>query len=179
MSLHAESGAALAAAPSLSRRMACFVYEGLILFGMLLVPAAIGATFNAFTGQRYALRMDAPLGIISIVMYAMYFAWFWSARGQTLPMQTWRIRVVGTDGAPLSHWRALTRHVASYAWFGPAVLLASLNGWKVGVGLNVAVALVVGVIAYALLALLHPQRQFWHDALCGTRLIQEQPPASV
>ena len=174
MSLHAESGAALTVAPSLSRRMACFVYEGLVLFGMLLIPAAIGVTFNVLTSQRYALRIDAPLGIISIVMYAAYFTWFWSARGQTLPMQTWRIRVVRTDGAPMSRLRALMRHVASYAWFGPAVLLASLNGWKVGVGLNFAVALVVGVIAYALLALLHPQRQFWHDALCGTRLIQER-----
>ena len=32
----------------------------------------------------------------------------------------------------------------------------------------------VGVIAYAMLTLLHPHRQFWHDALCGTRLIDER-----
>jgi hypothetical protein len=27
------------------------------------------------------------------------------------------------------------------------------------------------VIAYALLAFLHPQRQFLHDVVCGTRLV--------
>jgi len=26
-----------------------------------------------------------------------------------------------------------------------------------------------------LLALLHPQRQFWHDALCGTQIIDAPP----
>ena len=140
MSGRVEAGAAFAAAPSLSRRMACFVYEGLILFGMLLIPAAIGAAFNAATGQRYALRTDTPLGVISFVMYAAYFTWFWSVRGQTLPMQTWRIRVVTVRGEPLSRLRALARYIASYAWFAPAVLLASVNGWKVGVGPNFAVA---------------------------------------
>ena len=32
------------------------------------------------------------------------------------------------------------------------------------------------LLAYAALAWLHPQRQFWHDAACGTRLITWQPP---
>ena len=32
-----------------------------------------------------------------------------------------------------------------------------------------------GVIAYAMLALLHPQRQFLHDAICGTRLVTWRP----
>jgi hypothetical protein len=27
---------------------------------------------------------------------------------------------------------------------------------------------------YAALSRLHPQRQFWHDALCGTRLVAER-----
>jgi hypothetical protein len=31
--------------------------------------------------------------------------------------------------------------------------------------------MIVGVIVYALLAFLHPQRQFLHDAVCGTRLV--------
>jgi uncharacterized RDD family membrane protein YckC len=33
----------------------------------------------------------------------------------------------------------------------------------------------VGIAAYALLSFLHPQRQFWHDALCGTRLVGTPP----
>jgi hypothetical protein len=36
-------------------------------------------------------------------------------------------------------------------------------------------SLSVGVLAYALLSHLHPQRQFWHDAVCGTRLVTWRP----
>ena len=170
MSGRVEAGAAVFAAPSLSRRMACFVYEGLILFGIGLIPGAIGALFVALTGHQHPLQSDAALRVITLAIYAVYFSWFWSARGQTLPMQTWHIRVVTTRGAPLSQPRALMRFIASCAWFAPATLLASINGWTRWQGLA---SVAVGVIAYALLALLHPQRQFWHDALCGTRLISE------
>jgi len=165
-------GAAMAAAPSLSRRMACFVYEGLILFGIGLIPGAIGALFVALTGHQHPLQSDTALRVITFTIYAVYFTWFWSVRGQTLPMQTWHIRVVTAQGQPLTQPRALMRFITSCAWFAPAALLASVNGWTRWQGLG---AIAVGVVAYALLTLLHPQRQFWHDALCGTRLIDDRP----
>ena len=171
MTGRAEDGAA-AAAPSLSRRMACFVYEGLILFGIGLIPGAIGALFVALTGHQHPLQSDSALRVITFTIYAVYFTWFWSMRGQTLPMQTWHIRVVTARGGPLTQPRALMRFIASCAWFAPAALLASVNSWTRWQGLG---AIAVGVIAYALLTLLHPQRQFWHDTLCGTRLIDERP----
>ena len=42
-------------APSLRRRMACFLYEGMILFGIGLIPGAVGALFVALTGQTHPL----------------------------------------------------------------------------------------------------------------------------
>ena len=161
--------------PSLKRRMASFVYEGLLLFGIGLIPGAIGALFVALTGHQHPLQSDTALRVITLAIYAVYFSWFWSVRGQTLPMQTWHIRVVTAAGQPLSQARALARFVASCAWFAPAAAIAALNGWARWQGLA---AIAVGVIGYALLALLHPQRQFWHDALCGTLLIDARtaPP---
>ncbi len=165
------TGSALKA-PSLGRRMASFAYEGLLLFGIGLIPGAIGALLVALTGNQHPFQNDTALRVITLLIYAVYFTWFWSVRGQTLPMQTWHIRVVTDKGEHLSPWRALARFAASCAWFAPAALLAAANGWTRWHGLA---AMGIGVVAYALLALAHPQRQFWHDALCGTRLITVLP----
>ncbi|MDP9046111.1 MAG: RDD family protein [Pseudomonadota bacterium] len=163
----AGDGGALEA-PSLWRRMASFVYEGMLLFGIGLIPGAVGAAFEALTGHRHPLQSDTALRVITFVIYAIYFGWCWSARGQTLSMQTWQIRVVTADGAPLSQSRALLRFLAACAWFAPATLIASLNHWTRWQGLAV---IAVGVVAYALLTRLLPQRQFWHDIVCRTRLV--------
>ena len=171
-----EGTGCAAQAPSLKRRMASFVYEGLLLFGIGLIPGAIGALFVALTGHHHPLQSDTALRVITLLIYAVYFSWFWSARGQTLPMQTWHIRVVTVDGKPLSQARALARFGASCAWVAPAAAIAALNDWTRWQGLA---AVAVGVVGYALLALLHPQRQFWHDALCGTRLVDARPAAVV
>lgn len=165
-------GAPALLVPSLKRRMACFVYEGMMLFGIGLIPGAIGAVFTALTGNTHPLQSDTALRVIAFVIYGVYFIWFWSRRGQTLPMQTWHIRVVTLSGQPLSQQRALMRYVASCAWFAPATALAALNHWT---RWDALAAVAVGVIGYALLSLLHPQRQFWHDALCGTQLIDAPP----
>ena len=159
--------------PGLWRRMASFVYEGLLLLGIGLLPGLLGAIFFALTRQRHPLQSDLVLRGFTLLLYAVYFSWFWSVRGQTLPMQTWNIRVTNVDGRPLSQPRALLRFVGSCAWFAPAALLTAVNGWTGWQGL---LAGLIGVIAYALLALLHPERQFWHDAMCGTRLVDTRGP---
>ena len=166
------AAAVVGATPGLKRRMASFVYEGLLLFGIGLIPGVIGALFVALTGHEHPLQSYTALRAITLMIYAVYFSWFWSTRGQTLPMQTWHIRVVTAQGEPLSQPRALARFIASCAWFAPAAALASINHWTRWQGLA---AIGIGVVAYALLALLHPQRQFWHDALCGTRLVNVSP----
>jgi uncharacterized RDD family membrane protein YckC len=162
-------------APGLMRRMASLVYEALLLFGIGLIPGAIGALFVALGGTEGAPWSELALQAIAVAIYAAYFGWFWSSRGQTLPMKTWQIRVVTAQGEPLTPARALARFVASCAWVAPAVVLAHLNRWSPR---ETLAAVGVGVIAYALLALLHPQRQFWHDALCRTRLVDARPAAA-
>jgi uncharacterized RDD family membrane protein YckC len=158
--------------PSLRRRMACFVYEALILFGISLIPGALGALFVALSGQQHPLQSETALRVYTFFIYGAYFVWFWSRRGQTLPMQTWHIRLIGPDGNSPTPALAAARFVAACAWFAPAAALAALNGWHRWQALG---AVLVGIVAYALLALLHPQRQFWHDALCGTRLVTWRP----
>ena len=152
--------------------MACFVYEAMILFGIGLVPGALGALFTAQTGHRDPLQSDAVLRGFAFVIYGIYFVWFWSRRGQTLPMQTWHIRVETRRGELLSQGRALVRYVACWVWIVPAALLASVNHWSPWQSLG---AVAAWIVVYAALARLHPQQQFWHDALCRTRLVSYRP----
>lgn len=157
------------ATPSLLRRMACFVYEATLLFGLGLIPGIVGAWFVAQTGQRHPLQGETALQLFALLFYGVYFVWFWASRGQTLAMQTWHIRLVGADGAGISQGRALGRYVACCAaWFLPAAVIARvahLGPWQ-----SLA-ATAIGIAIYALLALAEPTRQFWHDRLCGTRLV--------
>lgn len=148
--------------------MACFVYEAMILFGIGLIPGLIGAIFVAQTGHRHPWQSDAALRVYAFVIYGIYFVWFWSYRGQTLPMQTWHIRIESREGAPLSQARALLRYVACWVWIAPPALLAAALHWTPWQSLG---AVAGWIVVYAALALLHPQRQFWHDALCHTRLV--------
>jgi uncharacterized RDD family membrane protein YckC len=152
--------------------MSCFVYEGLQLFGVSLIPGIIGATWVAQTG--HPLQSVTALRVFAFALYALYFTWFWSGpRGQTLAMQTWQVRVVTQHGERLGRGRALARFFAACIWFAPAALLAAALHWDPWQGL---LAIVVGVVVYALLALLQPQRQFWHDVVCGTRLVAAPRP---
>ena len=111
-----------AARRALLRRMTCFVYEAMLLFGIALVPAVLGTLFFAQTGQSHPLQSEGVVRAFALVVYGIYFVGCWSVRGQTLAMQTWRIRVVAADGARLSQARALARYVACcIAWFAPAM----------------------------------------------------------
>ncbi|NUZ06155.1 RDD family protein [Piscinibacter koreensis] len=159
--------------PGLARRMACFVYEAMLLFGIGLIPGAVGAWFVAQTEHQHPLQSDAALRVYAFVFYGVYFTWFWSRRGQTLAMQTWRIEVVTADGKRLSQARALMRYLAACMWFLPGTLYAQVNRLPPWQSLA---AVGAGIVLYALLTLLQREHQFWHDVVCGTRLVELPPP---
>jgi uncharacterized RDD family membrane protein YckC len=85
------------------------------------------------------------------VALGAYFLWLWRRNGQTLAMQTWRIRLVAADGTePIGYGRALLRY--TLAWFSLLFYGAGLI-W----------------------ALFDRDRQFLHDRLAGTRLVLLPP----
>jgi uncharacterized RDD family membrane protein YckC len=152
-------------APPLARRMACWLYEGVLLFAVVFIA---GFLFSALGQVRDAMDARRPLlQAFVFVVFGIYFTWFWS-RGQTLAMKTWKVRIVDARGAPVSQWRALLRYVCSWLWFLPPLAVLSL--WHTTPGREGLV--VTGwVVLWAAASRLHPQRQFWHDALAGTRLV--------
>lgn len=157
--------------PGLARRLAAFLYEGVLLFGVVMLA---GLVYGLATDQRHALQGHLGLQVFLFLVFGAYFTWFWSHSGQTLAMQTWHIRLLTRAGGPVPPARAALRYVLAWLWFLPALLAV----WQAGLRGSGAIggALVAGVLAYAGLAWLHPQRQFWHDAVCGTRLVTWRPP---
>jgi uncharacterized RDD family membrane protein YckC len=161
-----------AAPPGLGRRLACFIYEGVLLFGVLMIT---GLTYAGMTQQRHALQGKLGLQVALFVVLGLYFTWFWSHGGQTLAMKTWHLRLLGPDGRPPAPGRALLRYLLSWLWFLPA--LATVAAFRVhGAGPTFGIVL-VGVLAYAAIAWLRPDRRFWHDVVCGTWLVVDPGPS--
>jgi uncharacterized RDD family membrane protein YckC len=154
------------ATPSLRRRMACFVYEGVMLFGVVM---GAGLIYGLLAGQHNALAGRHGLQAVLFLVLGAYFTWFWSHGGQTVAMKTWQVRLTGADGGPASVARCFVRYLHAWLWFLPALVALWLRGLPGP--LTVAAVMVLGVLGYAGLALLRPDRQFMHDVLCGTRLV--------
>lgn len=158
--------------PSLPRRMACWLYEGLLMFGVVFIA---GYLFGTLSQTRNAMDNRHALQAFLFVIFGIYFVWLW-AKGQTLAMKTWDIRVVDRAYQPITQARALLRYVLSWLWFLPPLIAIApfqLSGPE-------SVVIIMGWIAiWAILSRFHPERQFWHDALAGTRLISVQRKAKT
>lgn len=130
--------------PGLRRRLVCMLYEGLVVFSILLIgfllPQIVLSGFGWGTGSAKLLWLHV------IVLLMAYFVWCWLNGGQTLPMKTWKMRVVDEHNQPLRPLQAVLRYLA--AW--PSILL-------LGIGI--------------LWALVDKDKQFLHDRIAGTRIV--------
>ena len=139
--------AAAPRAPALARRLASALYDALLVTALVFIATF---PFLAFFGDAtHGWRRHLLQAWIVFVIGA-YFVGFWTRGGQTLPMKTWRIRLVRHDGAPVNKARAIHRY-----------LLALLGLAALGLGF--------------LWALADRDRQFLHDRLAGTALVDARP----
>ena len=140
------------------------------MFGLVVIG---GLLYSPLVGQRHALQGSLGLQLVLFVLIGLYFVWFWRKTGQTLPMKTWHIRLVRGDGFRLSLLQAVGRYLLSWLWFLPA-LWGAQQGHLSSSG-QMFLALLMGVISYAALAGVLPGKQFLHDILVGTQLVDERP----
>lgn len=140
----ASAAAPVAQLPGLRRRIVAMLYESLLLLGVLSVTFMLP---NLAMGIGFAIVLPGwvLIGHVFLVLGA-YFIWCWHHGGQTLAMQTWKIRLSTPNGAKPSVARLVLRY--TLAW--PSVTY-------LGVGL--------------FWALFDRDRQFLHDRLAGTRLV--------
>jgi uncharacterized RDD family membrane protein YckC len=155
--------------PGIARRLACFTYEGVLLFGVVMIG---GYLFSSLTQQRNAMIGRHGLQAFLFLLLGIYFVWFWSRSGQTVAMKAWHIRLVDMNNRPPSQLRCTARYLLSWIWFAPALLFSWAAHTTPAQTFGLLIA---GVLTYAVLARLHPKRQFWHDMLCGTQLVTHHP----
>lgn len=150
--------------PSVARRMACWLYEGLLLLGVVFIA---GYLFGTLSQTRNAMDNRHALQAFLFVVFGIYFGWFWS-KGQTLAMKTWHITVLDRSGKTISQTRALLRYLLCWLWFLPALVAAALFQLSAS---ESGIVILGWVVLWALLSHLHPRQQFWHDAMAGTQLV--------
>lgn len=133
-----------ASTPGLWRRLLSMIYEFLILVAVLFIASFV---FHLVIRDTASLFFRPAFQLYLLVVAGIYFIWFWTHGGQTLPMQTWKLRVIRADGGQLFLKQAIARYlfaVIGFFFFGCGIL------W----------------------ALFDRDRLFLHDRLAGTRVVR-------
>ena len=129
--------------PSVARRLMALAYEILVVSAIALVA---GLAFYGVADGRLSGAMRHLFQLYLFLVLGAYFVACWTRGGRTLPMQTWKIRVVRDDGVAIGIGRAMLRYA-----------LAWLSLVPLGAGF--------------LWAFFDREGQFLHDRLAGTRMI--------
>ncbi len=129
----------------LGRRLACMVYELMLLLAVLFVS---GFVVVGLLPDTPTLVSRGLTQFYLMLVAGLYLTWFWRRGGQTLAMKTWRVRLVRADGGLIDARTAWQRYL--FAVIG--LVLFGFGFWW---------------------ALWDRDRQFLHDRLAGTRLVRD------
>lgn len=159
------------ATPGRWRRFACMMYEGVLLFGVVFLA---GYLFDTLSQSRDALMYRHGRQLVLFIAIGIYFVLCWRARGQTLPMKTWDIRLVERDGKTPGMGRLVLRYLLIWPLPLLAAALVYTASGMTGYASTDLLIVFTPFVAF-LWTWVDPERQFLHDRLLGTRLIDLRP----
>lgn len=136
---------------SFLRRLGAMIYDSMLLFSLLLF-ATIPYLF--FVGGEAIDSGDIFFQIYLIIIILLYFILPWKIRGQTLGMQSWKIKLVQEPGDSIV-----------YVTYGQGIkrLFFSCLSWiPAGLGF--------------IWSLFDQDKLAWHDRLSKTKLIYISKP---
>jgi hypothetical protein len=156
--------------PPLRRRLLCMLYEGVLLFGVLMAASAVYILARPLLQQ---VGLDRPMSIRPGCSSSWPSISPGSGNGTARP---WPCR----PGASGSKQRPVPRPVAAslfrfalaWLWLPPAATVGHALGLTKGPFIGV---LAIGLLIWISLAWLDPRRRFLHDRLAGTRLVDLRP----
>jgi uncharacterized RDD family membrane protein YckC len=121
-------------------------YEALLLSAVLLAGTL---PFVLLFRDADPMAARPLLQLYLVAIAGLYFGWQWLRGGQTLPMKTWRLKLVARGGGPLTK-----AHVLRRILFGLAGTITMGAGF--------------------FWALVDADRQFLHDRLAGTVIVNSE-----
>lgn len=132
------------------RRLIAYIIDA------LLVGVASSAIESIVAGLMRAGPTDAAGfgergGLVSLVLGALYFGYFWSRSGQTVGYLALGTRLIRTDGAPVSFWIGVLRYFLIYLSFALCLIPAIISAFMIGLG---------------------SRKQAIHDLIAGTLVIR-------
>lgn len=130
----------------LFRRLFAIFYDCFLLGALLFIDSAIMTALNGGHAISPGTILHILLVLSLVLVSFLYFGWFWTHGGQTLGMQTWRMKLVSNDRHTIRWQQAAVR------------FFAALLSW-----------LVAG--AGFFWALFNPERKCWHDYLSRSMII--------
>mgnify|MGYP003610174738 FL=1 len=158
-------------------RLAAVLYDGLLIIAINAILAAI--LVGIATPAEVAAKHQAVvlpdwfrhfvLFPAMVLMTWLFYGYFWRKTGQTLGMQTWRLKVIKPNGQLLS-WND------SFGRCAAAMILPTICGLAANVLYNnsgaFALSLVFGFVGNYLWAWINGRGLAWHDQLSATVVIR-------
>lgn len=130
--------------PKLWQRILCLMYDFLLLLAIIFMASFVFVPLFSKMDSEYF----KPLYQFYLLMImGLYFIWFWTHGGQTLAMQTWKLRLVDASGGNVTKKQAITRYLlalVTYPFFCIGIIWIFFDR----------------------------DRQFLHDRIAGTRIIK-------
>ena len=130
--------------PGFWRRTVSFLYESFLLLAVIFIASFI---FHLVFRDPDASYFRPLYQFYLLIVMGYYFTWFWTHGGQTLALQTWKMRIVTVDGKQLDKRKAIIRYALA----------------------------VMGILCFGIgifWALFDRNHQFLHDRLGGTQIIR-------
>lgn len=161
-------------------RLFAMIYDGLLLVAFWMIISAILVPLGTSeqSAKSHELALVSPVFRQFVLFPALvlvtwlFYGYFWVRVGQTLGMQTWRLKVLRQDGKPL-RWSDAMGRCAAACLFPLVCGLITQLAWHNDRALLLSVLL--GFLGNYLWILWSSSHSAWHDQLSGT-LVWNLPP---
>ncbi|MBS0588059.1 RDD family protein [Nitrosomonas sp.] len=155
--------------PKFWRRIICLIYDFLLILAVLFIASFI---FHFIFSDTQATYFKPLFQFYLFTIMGYYFTWFWTHGGQTLAMQTWKMRLVSADGRGLTKKQAVVRYLFSLTGIFFFVVVNYLFPINFISYQQLALVSVLIFGSGFIWALFDPDHQYLHDRLAGTRIIK-------